>query len=331
MTPHQISVHFSTIHSSRDNAIQNWHTSDWYQLRDQLLTLKHVITETKEVTLISPWKYKTKLDNYTPRMTDDGEFWMIDGQAVVGRLASNVIGTSMLFFDFDGDLSISHAKQLFSTYTHLGYTSYSHMSPKKDGKDCFRIVVPLAQFVTAEQLINRRQAIYATFPGIDTSCLSLSRSFYVPSCARERAHLAQLWDNDGELFDVMSYEPEAVIAPIHTAVIDRPVDHQKFVGALKNIHLGQEPEWFKVACAMYSNGFTFNDFCEVSIGHLMHEKDQKDCKDKWKSAERSANRGVTPTMGYLVNLLKRHGQWKSSTDTKIDVLQKTIATLRSAA
>lgn len=324
-------VHFSTIASSRDNAVQNWHQFSWTQLRDLLLEQGHFVTENKDVSLISPWQFKTTADDFTPRTTDDGKPWLIDSKPVVGRLASNVIGTSMLMFDFDGALSVSHAKSILGQWTHLGYTSYSHMSPNKDGKDCFRVILPLKHFVTAQQLVDRRKAIYAEIPGLDTSCLSLSRSFYVPSVMPNRKHLAQMWDNDGELFDVLEYDPEVYVPPVHTATYARPIDREKIISALKGVFLGNEPEWFMVACAMAANDFTLSDFCEVSIGGLMREKNQKQCADKWKGAQRSISRGHTPTVGYLVNVCKKHGTWESANQQKINKLRDDIATLRSAS
>ncbi len=328
------SVHFSTLNTSRDNAIQNWHEMDWYQLRDLLLDQRHVVTENKDVTMISPWKYKTKDDDFIPRTTEDGQPWLIDDQPVVGRLAANVIGTSMLFFDFDGDFTIGQAKFFFGQWTHLGYTSFSHRSLKKEGKDCFRVVVPLKQFITTEQLVERRKAIYASIPGLDTSCLSLSRSFYVPSVQPNRKHLVEMWDNDGEWFDALDYDPEVYVPPIHVTTVERPVDRQRFIDALKQVTLNAEPEWFKVACAMVANDFTLDDFCEVTIGHLMQTKDRRKCEEKWRYAARATERGRSPTVGYLVNLCKKHGAWtpaepKRTTQAEADVINRRLLTLKT--
>src|SRR6185437_861651 len=301
-------VQFSTINSIRNNAITNWYCDPWYNVVQALREQQHTISESKDVVLLSPWLYKTFEQGAIARHTDDGQLWTIDDKPVVARLEDNVIGTNMLMLDFDGEVTVFQAKHVFATYTHLGYTSYSHMAPAKNHADCFRIILPLKQFVTAEQLVARRQAIYATFPGIDISCLSLARSFYLPSCPPERAQCAHIWDNDGQLFDVMDFQEE--VRPVFASpVIAREFDKQKIVDSLKNIYLGHEPKWFNVAVAMAASGFTKADFREVTIGHLMHEKTEKQCDEKWKSAERRVARGKGMNVGYLINLCKEFGTW----------------------
>jgi hypothetical protein len=320
-------VSFSTLTSIRDNAITNWYTFPWSELVQLLTTQGHLVTENKDIALISPWTYKTLDEDFTPRKTDEGELWTIDGKPVVARLAENVKATTMLFFDFDGDTSISQAADIFKQYTYLGYTSYSHMSPSKERKDCFRVIVPLAQPITAQQLVDRRKAIYAQFAGVDKSCFSLARSFYIPSTAPERKHLTQLWKNDGELFDVLTYSPEVYIPPTHSPVVFREVSQNRIIESLKKIHLGFEPDWFKVACTMAANGYTYEQFCEVTIGHLMTNKDSNQCADKWKHALKTVQRGNSTSIGYLVNLCKQHGTWNPVNDARNNM--KT--TIRSAA
>lgn len=310
-------VSFSTVRGRFDNTIQNWYDLEWTELVDLMHSQGHIKTENKDVLLISPWKYKTTDDNFKPALTSDGDPLLIDDKPVVGRLADNVIGTNMLMFDFDGTISVSHAKALFRPYTHIGYTSYSHMSSAKMNADCFRIVVPLAQLISAEEIVKRRKAIYAAFAGIDTSCLSLARSFYVASTAPERQHLAHMWFNEGELLDAFDYDAETYIPPLHSPAIVRDADHDKILSALKNVHLGHEPEWFSVAVAMASNGFTYEQFCDVSIGHLMHSKDIKDCEKKWKGALKRVGNGYTTSVGYLINLCKKHGTWSKDTEPKL--------------
>lgn len=304
-------VHFSTISNIRDNAIINWFECDWLDLVKLLQDQGHVITEDKNVTCISPWLYRQVDENPVFRTTDQGELWTIDDKPVVARIADNVLGTSMLMFDFDATITVQQAQAWFADYAHFGYTSHSHRAQKKDGKDCFRVILPLKHFATADAIIKRRKAIYAQIPGLDVSCMSLARSFYIPSCPPDRKHLAYMWDNSGvDLFNVFDYPEEVYVPPLHTPVINRDVDKQKIIDSLKKFYLGNEPEWFNVAVAMASNDFTLQDFCEVTIGHLMHEKDEKKCNEKWKSAVKRANSGKTMTVGYLINLCKKHGAWE---------------------
>lgn len=336
-------VGFSTLTNKHDNSITNWYTLEWAQLADMLEEQGHLVTHNKDVALISPWTYKTPTQDFEPRRTSDGELWLIDDEPVVGRLASNVLGTDMLMFDFDGTITLTEAKQLFAPYTHLGYTSFSHMAEEKGNADCFRVVVPLAQFVSAQQLVDRRAAIYADFQGVDASCLSLARSFYIPSVKPERKRLAHMWRRDAAMFDVLDYAPNVYVPPIHSPVVHQTVDQDKLIDALKGVFLGNEPEWFKVAVAMQSNDFTFEQFVDVTVGHLMNSKDRRDCEKKWKSAEAAIRRGQSFSVGYLVNLCKKHGQWKTRTraeavddrlalvDQRIVQLKKQYAHLNGAA
>lgn len=318
-------VGFSTLANIKDNGITNWYSLEWEQFAELLESQAHLVTHNKDVSLISPWKYKTTDQQFEPRRTSDGEPWLIDDKQVVGRLATNVLGTDVLMFDFDGTITTSEAKSLFGKYTHLGYTSFSHMSEDKGGGECFRVVVPLAQFVTTEQLVDRRTSIYADFQGVDTSCLSLARSFYVPSVKPERKHLAHMWRRDGVLFDVLDYTPNTYISPVHSPVIHQTVDQEKLVAALKQVYLGKEPEWFKVAVAMQANDFSFDQFCDVSIGHLMAKKDRRDCERKWRSAATALGRGQSISVGFLVNVCKKHGTWKSR--TRVEYLNDELATV----
>jgi hypothetical protein len=302
-------VHFSTINRIRCNAIVNWVETDWLTLVEVLKSEGHTVSEDKDVMCISPWLYKTLEQGATKRMTDDGQLWTIDDEPVVARLADNVIGTDLLMFDFDATISVEMAKSTFADYPHFGYTSYSHMSMKKDHKDCFRVMVPLAKFVTAEDLVKRRNTIYKQFQGVDISCLSLARSFYVPSCPPDKKVVAHMWDNHGtNIFDVYDYEPEQeYVAPaFKPAAVNRPVDKQRIIEGLKTIYVGHEPTWFNVAVAMASNQFTVEDFKEVTIGGLMKEKTVRDCEVKWRAAERRVEKGKGMTVGYLVNLCKKH-------------------------
>jgi hypothetical protein len=321
-------VHFSTINHIRNNAITDWYDAEWLTIVEAMRSQGHQITENKDVTCISPWLYKTLDQNAITRTTNDGELWTIDDKPVVARLADNVIGTDLLMFDFDATLTIEQAKYLFESYTHFGYTSFSHRSPKKDWKDCFRVMVPLSKFVSAEDLVKRRKAIYAAFLGVDISCLSLSRSLYVPSCPPDRKSIAYMWDNNGALFNVFDFAEEPVFtSPVSSAVVNRPVDKQKIIESLKHVFLGNEPEWFNVAVAFAANDFAYEDFCEVTIGHLMHEKDEKKCREKWKAATRRVRNGKTMTVGYLINLCKKHNAW--SKDPSKRELESEIRALKN--
>jgi hypothetical protein len=319
-------VTFSTINRIYDNAITDTYSVPWVSLVELMKTQGHKTISHKDTNLISPWDYKTLDEGATERVNDDGELWTLDDKPVVARLAENVKGTNMIMLDYDGTISISQAKNVFSTYEHFGYTSYSHKLPAKNGADCFRIILPLAEYATADDITERRKAIYNSLQGIDKSCLSLARSFYVPSCAVERLPYAHMWHNNGDLFSVFDYDKEVVPAPLSSIYPNyeaRPIDKDNILSALSQVYLGNEPEWFNVAVCMYSNGFTYEEFESLTLNGLMHQKTSNHCKYKWKGAMRRVERGHTLTVGYIVNLCKKHGvKVRSQFDTLKDQLNE---------
>lgn len=52
-------VSFSMLTNIHDNSITNWYTLKWAELADMLEEQGHLVTQNKDVALISPWTYKT--------------------------------------------------------------------------------------------------------------------------------------------------------------------------------------------------------------------------------------------------------------------------------
>lgn len=310
MKTQSTTVHFSLVDNKRDASIVNHYDLDWYEFAD-ILTQGHKVVKSKDTIMFSPWLYKTVDEDYEPRRTEDGDLYLVDGKPVIGRLAENVKGASMICLDFDGEMSLEFAKNKFAQYMHVGYTSYGHKSPEKNHKDCFRIVLPLSQFVTPDDIKDFRKSIYTWADGVDTSSLSIARSFFIPACPQDRVKFAQSWKNDGcELFDVKSFDKEpAYVAPVF-AVDDSMKDEERqwIVDSLASIHVGYEPTWYTMAIALYSNDFTYHDFVRITMSGFMKQKSEHDCEKKWQAVERKVNRtGNTISAGYLINLLKEHG------------------------
>jgi len=281
-------VHFSLFDNRYDNTVSNHHELLFSELV-ALIRGGHKITENKDTTLFGPWKFKKEGD--------------------MRRCADNVELASVICLDFDGGLSLSAAKGMFSTYLHCGYTSYRH---KINGDDDhrFRVVLPLAKPATPDEIVDRRESIYAWAKGIDPSSLSIARSFYVPACPEERKQFAESWDNHSEdLFDIFEFEkrPEYV-APANVESIDTTdADRRWLIDSLKSIYVGAEPVWYNVGVAMYSNGFELTDYIEVTVGGLMREKSVHDCEIKWKAIKGRTSKSDGISIGFLYNLLKKHG------------------------
>jgi hypothetical protein len=295
MKSHDTVVHFSTFKNSRDVVVSDHCKCEWPSLV-KILMRPHRASNAKDGLVIAPWKFK---DEPARRIRDDVEL------------------ASVIFLDFDKGISLPEAKQKFAEFEHVGYTSYSHM---KDGEDDhrFRIVLPLASPVTPEQLVARRNAIYDWAGPVDRSCLSISRAFYFPSCPPERKPQALSWHHESDkLFDLMSFPEEQppIFTPSSTPTTN--ADKQWLIEKLSSIYVGEEPVWFKVASCMAGSGFTFDEFCTVTIGGLMKEKSVHDCEQKWRAVQGKTNQ---PAIGYLFNLLKQHGIVKQSTQKQIDAL-----------
>lgn len=287
MTTLNPTVHFSIFNGFYDVDVKNNVECEWYDLV-AILTLPHMVSANKDGKMIGPWKYK---------------------DAPAHRCAADVELVSCILLDYDKNVSLTDAKEKFVEFEHVLYTSYSHM---KEGVDDhrFRIALPLATPVTPEQLIERRKAIYEWADGVDRSCLSISRTFYLPSCAAGRVEYAESWHNAGsKLFDVMAFAVEPKIEYTPSGPVEDE-DKEWLISNLQTVYLGSEPRWFAVASCMATNGFTFDDFCRVTINGLMRSKSVKDCEAKWRAVNKTRSGA---TVGLLYNILKEHGITKPST------------------
>lgn len=304
-------VNFSLFTNRYDSSVTNHQELAWSEFAD-VMCAGHKTTDNKDVTLFGPWDFKTDEEQFDPRLTKDNDVYLIDGKPVVGRLATNVKGASMICLDYDGTMSISYAKNKFAEFTHVGYTSFSHRSKEKHGADCFRVVLPLAEYVTAEEIVEYRDSIYKWSEGADVTSLSIARCFYIPACAPDRRVFAETWKSDGDLFDVKSFDkrPLYVESPLAALMADEVKDDDRrwLIDNLKTVYIGQEPIWYKVAIAMYCNGFSYRDFVEVTVGGMMRQKSERDCEKKWKGVERKVGRnGHSIGIGFLYNILKERG------------------------
>lgn len=75
-------VSFSMLTNIHDNSITNWYTLKWAELADMLEEQGHLVTQNKDVALISPWTYKTRTQDFEPARTSDQKLWLIDGGRV---------------------------------------------------------------------------------------------------------------------------------------------------------------------------------------------------------------------------------------------------------
>lgn len=105
------------------------------------------------------------------------------------RSDSNVTSISALVFDFDGGSSYRDLAFEVEDVIHLAHSTFNNSanSPK------WRLIVPLDREVTPEEYCLCFDAFYErirNFPGLDKSCRSLSRCYYLPSCSSANSDLA---------------------------------------------------------------------------------------------------------------------------------------------
>jgi hypothetical protein len=84
----------------------------------------------------------------------------------------------------------------------------------KDGTvNKFRIVIPFAEPIPTAEYEARRESMLSWLDTDDPSTLAVSRGFFVPSCHRDRVHLAETWVNDGEPLDWRQFRAKAPWVP----------------------------------------------------------------------------------------------------------------------
>lgn len=117
--------------------------------------------------------------------------YLISGNIWDGTCAaSNYIGATAVVLDYDEGLSLEKAKDLFSNWHYIIYTSTSHrvdIAGKGGVQDRFRVILPLeptgGNHWQTERLHNMAyQEILAMFPRADKACKDAARKFY-PSFA----------------------------------------------------------------------------------------------------------------------------------------------------
>lgn len=282
-SPNELSVSF--VANSLSNRITQV-SADWGTITDTLS--RHEVRESKDGLL---WSGSHYADNR--------------GEGFIRRCAENVVSVGILILDYDGTLSIRQVREQLRNYRHAGYTSFSHRSAGKRGRDCFRVYAPLATPVTPQQLRERSIALKLYFRGADPSSLSISRHFYTPSCNTNLSVLAESWTHDRER--LLSIEEFAINPPhpvAHPDTHSELSDSEKaeLLSKLASRRVCYEPVWYGVAVALASNGFTEADFIQLTLSGFMSSKSSQQASAKWRAAMRAVQGGHTRSIGYLVNV-----------------------------
>jgi hypothetical protein len=108
----------------------------------------------------------------------------------------------VLVLDFDDGITIQQAKEHFSQYRHLGYTSHNHQYDKHgDGRtvDKFRILLPLKKPCPKHIWMKIRHNVETFAPSVDMSSVKLSQPFAIP--LQRKRFQGENWTNVGEELD----------------------------------------------------------------------------------------------------------------------------------
>ena len=172
-------------------------------------------SSTKEVT----WEALVKRLHKPEITPDKNSAQMFSGATFqVGGRRSNddILEHHMLVLDYDEGVHPGWFQQEYQQYEYLLYTSYNNAYNKQaDSIDTdvmkFRVVLPLAQPVSAEHFRNMKAVLLETFEGIDEASLVSSQAFFLPSCHPDRQEQFKAVHNTGEWFDFDKFQIEMFV------------------------------------------------------------------------------------------------------------------------
>ncbi len=126
------------------------------------------------------------------------------------RRQDNVEAMHLLVLDYDEGLPINQAKELFSEYEHIGYTSYNHQFSKngKQPVDKYRVIFPLVTPCQKNDWMEIRHNVETFAPLVDMASVRLHQPFAVP-LVRTGGEKFQ-WHNKGKWLDISDWERQQV-------------------------------------------------------------------------------------------------------------------------
>jgi len=226
---------------------------------------------------------------------------------IEGKILKQGVNTDlyyMLPLDVDGLCSIEKFNELLFNMdlTFVAHTSKNHKGPEKGYQDCFRVYIPLKEPVLHSEIALRKKTLLATFNNVlDDTGFSNSRHFSQP-CLSWQCQPPITWFNNGECFDLLSIEHDPQIIYECSEKKFRENDDEfknKVFEHLKLLPDLHYKEWMEIAPALRNEGFTFNDFCEISYNT------QGNHRERWEYHWNST-KSYRHDIGYLINLCKKY-------------------------
>lgn len=210
------SRHLHLTYCNKAATTQVKHISFSWNALSVKLTSKPVVTADRESLiwpLFVPFKMTKAEDGARMSESAYGEFYH--------RGKANVEHMDLLVIDIDNDpkhsvtrpyLSFEDAKTAFANLACVFYTSYNHKNTLKHNVDKYRVVLPLLDAVTLEDVEQRKQALADLFPYADPASFTASQPFYLPIAHPDREALHASWEGNGEWFDLLALE--ATVKPL---------------------------------------------------------------------------------------------------------------------
>jgi hypothetical protein len=195
-------IHINQFRNIRDNLIHEG-VVDW----DVLVHFFHdfQIYEDKSMgRLFNAAHYKNAENVESAGVGFDWE----TGSPFTKRLKSNILAVDLLVLDYDGTMTIEEAKDRFSAYEYVGYTSFRHL--EKENVHKFRLVFLLSEPIPAECQEDQHgnqigggiwysivDAIREFAGDCDPASLNPNQLYFVPAAPQNRIDLAVAWHNKG--------------------------------------------------------------------------------------------------------------------------------------
>jgi len=129
----------------------------WSEIAEHLTTFIEVPTK-EQTEMYNLWEFKVN-------------------DAQIHRCKDDCVALHGLVLDYDNNLSLNDALIQFSEFECVFYTTFNH-GPSKDK---FRIVLPFAKPMSAEDFVLKRQSMIDAFPGADRASFSRSQAIFLHS------------------------------------------------------------------------------------------------------------------------------------------------------
>lgn len=155
-------------------------------------------------------KYKGKVVNGKWQRLENNEYDEIPG--TVRRCKANLISITGIVLDVDKQLTLEQAITQLDGLEYVLYTTFNHSLETNK----FRVIIPFARALLAEDILHRQESIKMTFPGVDGCSFTVSQSFYFHSGANDPI----AYHNKGIILD--PYDDFACIIPPPPVVFAAP-------------------------------------------------------------------------------------------------------------